>query len=188
MALKWTPSIERAAELVATTPLPFTQVAKESRMPFSRLTRLRQDPEFQARVAELRVDPDVDVLEVVADVTRLPYASKEERVQVLVDTVEDLRSVFKARSKLVYPVDADQAEYIAQGGRSGLLVRKDRAMGGGPYMVQVIDWSVDTASLKELRALLAQIAAELGQSGTLEVSPTEGSIRVVFTERPDGPQ
>jgi hypothetical protein len=90
------------------------------------------------------------------EVKRSAIADVDYRVAVLNELETKLHDVITARA----------AEYTGTsvvGGETGLVVRRYKMVGSGESAQLVEEYEVDTATIKELRAVHEQAAKELGQ-------------------------
>jgi hypothetical protein len=142
---EWTATRAEAAYLLAEDQLTDDQIAERLRLNRRTLTRWKDCPGFQARVAEHR-----DAIEQA--ITSRGIARRARRVEALDRRWEKMRSVIDARA-----ADPDMA--AVPGGPTGLLVRSYKQVGED----RVEEYEVDAGLLRELREHEKQAAQELGQ-------------------------
>jgi hypothetical protein len=151
---------ERAAILVSEDRLIDQQIAETIGISRQQLVRWKAHPVFAARVAELTRIWTERAL-------RYGLARRERRLAVLEDQHNRLLAVIHARA-------ADPSMADVPGGNTGLLLRTYKGLGNGDAARIVEEFSVDCATIRELRGIQEQFAKELGQ-----VQPTE----VVVTQK-----
>jgi hypothetical protein len=145
----WTGRKAEAAALAAADDLTNEEQAARLGVARKTLDRWKAHPEFKARVAGL-----VAALEAAA--ADRGIARRLRRVQALQERWEKMQAVIAERA-----ADPDLAD--APGGRTGLVVRQEKVIGGGDNAERVTEYAVDVGLLKELRAHEQQAAQELGQ-------------------------
>lgn len=156
----WTEKSEKAAILVAEDRLTNDAIAVAVGITDRTLTRWKTNKEFAARV-------EGHVADFAAAIRRRGIARLENRVDALNDRWNRMRRVIEARAE-------DGETDTVPGGSTGLIVRVEKSTRDGT----IIEYSVDTGLLSELRAHEQQAAKELGQ--------WEDRIReTVQDERPD---
>lgn len=141
----WSKVKERAAELVAEDKLTDDQIAELSGCERRTLARWKTHPEFAARV-------DAVVADFCATVRKHGIAILERRVAALDDRWKRMQQVIEERAK-----DVQVSGHA--GGETGLIVRRETPTKFG----EIVEYSVDTGLLSELRAHEQQAAKELGQ-------------------------
>jgi hypothetical protein len=146
---RWSATRIRAAVLVAEDRLTDIEIAAEVGVSERQLERWKGHPEFAARV-------DAHVKAADAKIARLGIARQMRRVQAQDDRWRRMQAVIDARA-------GDPELSAAPGGDTGLLVRQQKALGGGDNFQVVEEFAVDTGLLRELRELEKQAAQELGQ-------------------------
>jgi hypothetical protein len=139
----------KAAVLVAEDHLTDEEIAAEVGISKRQLEYWKAHPDFMARV-------DGHIKAADAEISRKGIARQMRRVQAQDDRWRRMRAVIDARGD-----DPDLA--AAPGGDTGLLVRQQKALGGGDNFQVVEEFAVDTGLLRELRELEKQAAQELGQ-------------------------
>lgn len=107
--------------------------------------RLLANASVQARIQEWR-----------EEIKRSAIADASYRVGVLNDLEAKLHGVMASRAETY--ADSDVI-----GGETGLVVRRYKMVGSGEGAQLVEEYEVDTATIKELRAVHEQAAKELGQ-------------------------
>lgn len=108
------------------------------------LAKWKAAPEFQTRVTAIRAELDAAVM-------RYAIAKRRNRVRRLTQDWERLQAIVAARAA------AMQGE--APGAETGLLVRTEKHIG----QMEIVEYTVDTGLLKELRDSEKQAAQELQQ-------------------------
>lgn len=80
--------------------------------------------------------------------------------------------------RLIHARQAENSDY-AGGGDTGLLVRQRKMMGGGEFGYEITEFTYDSAVIRDLTGIYAQIAKETGAPSKLEVSgPNGGPVQV----------
>lgn len=148
----------RAAQLVAEGELTEDEIAEQVDRARRTVQLWKKLPEFRARVAELVKELEVAILD-------RGIARRGQRVARLDDTWRRLRQVVDERA-------ADPAMQTVAGGKTGLLVRHLKQIGGGETAQVVEEFEVDTGLLRELREHEKQAAIELGQ-WVRKMAPTD---------------
>jgi hypothetical protein len=138
-----------AARLLATDELTDAAIAKRVGVCRRTLYSWQKQPEFQARLAELRAE-----LGEVA--SRYAVGHLARRIRWLNGRIRRMMRIIRERAK-------DPAMRGVPGGDTGLLVRRVKGLGSGENLRLVEEYHVDTALLKELREHEKQAAIELGQ-------------------------
>jgi hypothetical protein len=146
----WTQARETAASLVADDSLSDIEIASKAGVGKATLERWKKVPQFHARVLEIR-----EALRKTAAEVALQdgIANCRERMVCLNELWNRLQRVVSERAK------APDMQNIP-GGRTGLLVRHVRSIGGDET---VDEYAVDTGLLHELREYAKQAAQEMGQ-------------------------
>ena len=147
---RWSHARETAASLVADDTLSDIEIASKAGVGKATLERWKKVPQFYARVLEIR-----EALRKTAVEVALQYgiANCRERMICLNELWNRLQRVVSERAK------APDMQNIP-GGRTGLLVRRVRSIGGDDT---VDEYAVDTGLLQELREYAKQAAQEMGQ-------------------------
>lgn len=164
-AFEWTDQREEAALLVAEDRLSDEQIAEKCSIGRTTLHRWKLEPAFAGRVEEHRTLWREEL-------KRRGIADRQNRVDALNDRWRRLQQVIDERG-------TDPTMEGVPGGKTGLLVRQQRALGSGEFMQVVEEFSVDTGMLKEIREHEKQAAQELGQ-WTEKQDLTSGGKPVVF--------
>lgn len=146
---KWSKSRRLAVQLVAEDTLTDEQIAERCGVKRDALATWKRHPDFQAAVAGV-----LDALR--AAVLTKGIAAKQNRVDFLNDRHERMRRVIAERA-------TDPKLQAVAGGRTGLLVHRERVIGTGRNAQRVDEYEVDTGLLSELRATEKQAAQELGE-------------------------
>jgi hypothetical protein len=140
---------ERVAQLIAEDLLSDEKIAAEADISRSTLARWKSDPRFIARVEAIASAYAKRVL-------NRGIARKERRVAVLNELHEKMLQVISERA------ESSEMESVP-GGKTGLVTRMLKGIGKGEDFQVVEVYEVDTATVKEIRALQDQVAEELGQ-------------------------
>lgn len=141
---------EEAARLVAGDECTDEAIATALKISRRTLAYWRKRPNFAARVQEHREAWRAAIM-------REGIADRVQRVRVLADLDARLRRVITERA-------ADPEMAKVKGGDTGLLTRKLRTVRGPDgKSAPVWEYSVDTATVAEIRAVHEQVAKELGQ-------------------------
>lgn len=160
---RWSKASIEAARLVAEDKLSDEAIAEKCDIGRTTLARWKAHPEFVARVNAI-------LEQTRAAIVRKGIADKQARIAILDDTLQRLRQVIAERA------EDPQVAGVA-GGKTGLVVPE-------PMLVKVYSvagdeddeelrpakqsriaykYSVDTATIRELRETLKQAAQELGE-------------------------
>lgn len=146
---KWNKPKEEAAQLLAEGELVDEEVAEKTGISRRQIIRLKQSPEFAARVEEITKD--------LGDIAlRRAIARRSRRVAAL-------NSRWLAMQRVIEERGADPSMADVPGGTTGLIVRQYKGVGGGDNFSMVEEYEVDTGLLRELREHEKQAAQELGQ-------------------------
>ncbi len=138
-----------AARLVAEDLLSDERIAAKVGVDRRQLARWKAHPDFAAKVQDL-------VTAMGERSLRFAVARRHRRVQAMNDRWRKMKQVLRERAA------APEMENVP-GGKTGLLVRKVKCIGGGENAREVEEYEVDTGLLKEIRDLEKQVAQELGQ-------------------------
>ncbi len=153
----WTTQRRQAAFLVAEDRLSDAQIAAEIGGSRRQLARWKAHPLFAEQVATIIADQHAALRET-------GITEKQVRVADLGDLRRRLWHILQARA-------ADPSMQGVPGGATGLLVGRTRVVGAGGRVA--VEYRLDVALLREMRALLKQASMELGQWGQpLEVGAT----------------
>jgi ParB-like chromosome segregation protein Spo0J len=145
----WTQAALDAAQLLADGKLSQSAIAEQVGVSRSTIVRWSSNPDFASRV-----DSIVDDYRKV--VRRRGLAVLERRVEAQNDRWIRLQRVIEERA------DDPEMESVP-GGRTGLITKDYKTLGGGESSTIVPIYSVDTGLLRELREHEKQAAQELGQ-------------------------
>ena len=137
-----------AALLVAEDALTDEQIAETVGVHRTTLAVWKKDPTFSALVGD-------QVGRLNAAMLKLPIAKKRERLRTLDALHNKALDVIAERAATM----ADEAP----GTSTGLMVRQTKIQSSGDGVTIVKEYSVDTALIREIRALEEQAAKELGQ-------------------------
>lgn len=147
-AFRWTTQRETAARHVADDLLSDAQIAAECGVSRQALATWKKDPSFAQRV-------DEHLQATRAAIMTAGVAHRQNRIDAYNDRWNRMRQVIEERA------DAMDGEIAGAG--TGLLVRTEKQIGAGDRAIHVVEYTVDTGLLKELRAHEEQAAKELGQ-------------------------
>ncbi len=156
---------EESAQLLAEDKLTDEQIAAKVGMGRATLARWKNLPEFTARVQEITAAYAERAL-------NFGMARKERRLHALNDLFGRLWRIVEERA-------ADPMMEKVPGGSTGLLTRKVKSVGRGENLKEVELYVFDAALLRELCAVMAQAADELGTKigGAAElIPPSQGSL------------
>ncbi len=145
----WTGTKQRAAALLAEDGLTDARIAARLKVTDRTLRLWKAHPEFAARVKQIVADLGERSL-------RFAVARRHRRVRAMNDRWRKMKQVLRERAA------APEMENVP-GGKTGLLVRKVKSIGGGDSAREVEEYEVDTGLLKEIRDLEKQVAQEVGQ-------------------------
>lgn len=163
----------RAARLVAQDRVGDRQIAHTCAIGIATLTRWKREPEFAARVAEIRAELEAREVDAL-------LAERQRRVRLLDRRHEVLEAVIEERA-------AEDKMRAIPGGTSGLVARKYKMIGFGKQAQRVEEYEVDVATLRELREIEKQAAIELGQwTEKRELSGQGGGPITVIEVREQG--
>lgn len=187
MAGFWNRKTERAALQVADDVLTDAQIATEAGVTKRTLELWKQRPDFRARV-------DQHVKDFAAAIKGRGIAERLNRVDALNDRWRRMQRVIDERAaddasgtyeaQLGTGYDVRRETRRVPGWTTGLLVRTEKIIGTGPKAQKVVEFSVDTGLLSELRQHEKQAAQELGQ-WTEKSDLTSGGKELSFTLRID---
>jgi hypothetical protein len=155
----WTPPRDLAAERVALDAVSDAEIAKEVGVARRTISDWKLVPEFAERVEEHRIAFRAEAEAARARIRTTGFAIIEERVKRKNERLRQLEQIRVARAAAA----GEDAEWLAQGGSTGLVIRRDRSVGQGPLAVVVTDYSIDTDLIRTETALDEAIAKELGQ-------------------------
>jgi hypothetical protein len=122
------------------------------RFPRQRASQLENDSAIKERIAELLATAMASSTAALQEMFRLEIKSRTDRIRALQDRHQRLLLIMHERA-------ADPRMANVPGGKSGLLVRRLRAVG----REIVEEYEIDAALLAEVRAHERQVAEELGQ-------------------------
>lgn len=171
---------QKAAYLLASTTLTLSEVAAEMGLMETALrVWQRDDNDFKEMYDEyLAVEME--------DVKRMAFVRKSRRVAALSKTLTRLDNVRGARADNFRNSDLDSDR--DQGGEEGIVLRRKKTGGQGPFMEVWYEYELDKTMLDAEREALRQIAQELGEYNTDGGTDTIGPIVIEFSEREDGPK
>jgi hypothetical protein len=145
---RWTKASTEAAVLLAEDELTNEHIAEQCGVSVPTLWRWRQHPEFTERIAE-------HTAALQATMLRHAVAKRHKRLATLDRLHTKALGVIESR--------ADEMDGEAPGAETGLLVKTFKQIGQGPGAQMVTEYAVDTALMREIRAIEEQAAKELGQ-------------------------
>ncbi len=163
----WTAPRRRAAFLVAEDTLRDVEIAAQVGVTRRQLTRWKAHPLFAERVAALAAEQDAAVRE-------RGITEKQVRVADMGELRRRLWGILDERA-------ADPLMQGVPGGTTGLLERRTRVVGAGGQVA--VEYHVDVALVRELRAVLKQAALEMGEWG---VPPIQSQGAAPSPEQPAG--
>lgn len=146
---KWDENRRAAAQLIAEGELSDTEIAARVGVSRQILWVWRKDSEFTAAIEQ-------GIESILGSLRRRRISHVEQRIDSLNTRWLKLHRVIEARS-------TDPEMLNAAGGETGLLVRTQKALGGGEFAQIVDEFAVDTGLLKELREIEKQASIELKQ-------------------------
>lgn len=150
-----------AAQLVAEDDLSDEEIANQAGVSRRTLTTWKQHPEFAAVVGD-------HIGQLQAAMLKRGIAKKRKRIATLDDLHQSLLQVIAERSGQ-YPG--------IPGSETGLIVKQYKQIGAGRDAQVIEEYAVDTATIREIRALEQQAAQELGQ--WVDKQQIEGLTRVI---------
>jgi hypothetical protein len=139
---------QRAAALLAADELTDVEISKTVGVSRATFARWKYEPLFLDAIAE-------HTAQVQAAMLKLDIAKRHKRVEKLDVLHEKSWQVIEARAAAM-PDDAP-------GTNTGLMVHQVKQIGAGASATIIDEYVVDTALMKEIRAIQEQAAAELGQ-------------------------
>lgn len=146
---RWTSPRDQAAIDAAADVLSDTEIAAKAGVSRQAYTGWKAHPEFQARVAEI-------IAEANRRLEKQAIRHKTQRVAAQHDRWVRMQQVIAER--------ADDHEWShVPGWSTGLLVHRQKQIGGGRDAQIVDEFEVDTGLLAEMRNTEKQAAQELGQ-------------------------
>ncbi len=149
MAQNDTKKRDKAALLVAEDRYSDEKIAADIGIGRRTLARWKKDEAFSARVREIAADYSQRVF-------KQGLARRERRLAVLNDLHDKMLQVIAER--------ADSPDLAnLPGGKTGLVTKTLKGIGKGDDFQVVEQYEVDTATVREIRALQEQVATELGQ-------------------------
>lgn len=178
---KWDARKEAAVLCVAEGEQSDTAIAEQAGVTDRQLRCWKENPEFMARVQEL----ERDLSDVAA---RFAVAKRRRRVAALDERWHALQRIITERAE---KYSADPELMDVPGGKTGLLVRTVKSIGGGMSAREVEEFAVDTGLLKQLLDVEKQAAIEAGQwAEKRELSGPDGqslppvTVIEIIRERP----
>jgi len=165
MIAKITARHRRVAKLLAEDRLSKEEIAATSKMSPTTLYEWMKEPLFQSVVREYAAD-------IEAAISRIPYAKKADRIQLLSDNVSKYVELQEMRGKWYTERFPE-----VPGGGTGLLVHSETVKGVGQYSVHIDEHKVDTGLQSLMNASLMQIAKERGELS--ETKPTHTVVALV---------
>jgi transposase-like protein len=167
---RWTDAKTKAAQLLAERNLTYIQIAEICDVSRESLFQWRQQPDFIARVNDLKNELKKQILS-------LGIANRFKRIERQNDTWNRLQSIIKER-------EADPSFQIGPGGGSGVMVRSVKRIEvqdvnaegekkGPPRTREIIELEVDATLLREIARVEDMAAKELGQAGVITEIPPD---------------
>jgi putative insertion element HTH domain-containing protein len=141
--------LEDAARMIAEDELSDAKISERIGVTQRTLISWKKKPEFAERVKEITAA-------YAARAISRGIAKRERRLGVLVDLHEKCEQVIYERSQ------SAELQEVA-GGRTGLVTHNVKGVGKGDDFQLIDVYEVDTALLREMRAIQEQVAKELGQ-------------------------
>jgi len=148
---EWSTNKETAAQLLAEDSLSIPQIAQQLGTHESTVDRWKKVPEFQARLKE-------NIAAFRTKFFEWGLARKECRIEALTDLYDRLQLIVSERG-------ASAEMKSVAGGATGLLTVTWKQFGAGEERQLIPESRVDTALSAEIRAILKQVAQEVGQWG-----------------------
>lgn len=145
---RWSKAAVQAAILLAENELTDEEIAATVNVNRTTLWRWRQHAEFTERITE-------HTAALQAASLRHAVAKRHKRLATLDRLHTKALGVIESR--------ADDMAGEAPGAETGLLVKSYKQIGQGPGAQMVTEYAVDTALMREIRAIEEQAAKELGQ-------------------------
>lgn len=171
-----TPTRKRAAWHLARTSMSFADVASAVGVESATLHNWTKVEEFAAYVQE-------QLEQELAEVHRLPYIRKSDRLRGYSEKMSNLDELIRIRASATHtPQD------LEAGMGTGLVVRRYKSVGSGEFAYTVTEYETDLSPYTESRNYSRQIAQELGEWEVKEEGVSTGTVVVQFIEREDGPQ
>jgi hypothetical protein len=162
----WTEPRLLAAQLLAEGRLTEQEIAAEADVNRKTLWVWQRRPEFAAKVEETRAA-------LAASVLKSGIAARDRRVGAMNRRWEGMQRVIEERA-------ADPDMQRIAGGKTGLLTRDVKVIGGGDSARVVDVYEVDTGLLREMREVEKQAAQDLGQwTEKRELTGKDGEALVV---------
>ncbi len=169
-AFAWTGAREQAAIEIAEGCFRPREIADHVGVETAAISAWLREPEFRARVEE-------HIAEIRERVVHLGIARTEIRITKMNDRWLRGHQLIEDRAAEAYDTP---------GGKTGLLAREEKMIGGGPLAEKVEVYKVDTGLLKELRELEMSAAKQLNQlTERVELSSPAGSVQAQAAELAD---
>jgi len=170
---QWTRPRKKAAVLLAEGKRTETAICATIGIHITTLCRWKQHPDFQAEIkANLAAFREAELGRGIAD--------RAKRIELYNNLTDKLLQVIEERAERMGDKEA--------GTSTGLVVRTVRVSGSGSNAIEIIEYSVDNATIKELRALAEQAAKDLGQwKDTREITGKDGGpveVKTITVEVP----
>lgn len=166
---RWNLKKRRAAAALADGRRPAADIAAEAGVSDRMLRKWATHPDFAAHVAAIRADAG-------AAIAGRAIADKAGRLTVLAALHDRLLEVFAARAAAATG-KAGSDTTPAAGEATGLVAVKETIVGRN----LVREAAIDTAALRELRAIQEQAARELGQWEATVAVKHSGVVRHAHT-------
>jgi hypothetical protein len=105
--------------------------------------------------------------------------AKQQRLEAIDDAFARLRRVWDERA-------ADPELQNVPGGKTGIVVKRLKALGGGQHMQIVEEYEIDTDSIDQYRRLVEHAAKEMGDFGAKDQVNGHGVSLVFIPHAPPG--
>ena len=151
----WSPQKEQAASLLALGQLADTNVAAQVGVDRNTLWAWKKVPDFAKEVRSL-----ADFIR--ESITEEGIAVKANRIANLNERHRRLKQIVDERAEY-FASHEDPEVRDAPGVTTGLLIQQKRVVGTGRTAIEVTEYVVDTALLRETRSIEEHTAREMGQ-------------------------
>lgn len=171
---------EKAAYLLGTTSDSVDEIAIYAGTTKMSIMDWLGDPEFTLRVTHFQNAH-------LAEMKRLPYARKADRIKAYSDDLQRLDTVIAARQRSFTAIGETESN-TTTGGVSGLVIHKIKAVGTGDMQTIVDEYEIDNALLQMRLAVNKQMAQELGDYEPGANNSGGGTVLIQFTSDTPGPE